>query len=341
MSEASFDMVLQELRDTAPRAPDRLRDRVRALPAALPRRSLRLRPALASAVGLAIALGLGAALIGGVTGSPSRQPDEVHLEAVRGQQRARLPSTPEHRPATPDSRPYFSDGTGGVTLAPSLTAKSRLQRHEVSMRLRVRDLSGATQTAVGETRRLGGYVAAANYATGEARGDSILELRIPVQNLQKAIARFTDLGTILSQHISVVDLQAGVDRISRRLEALRKVIETLEAKSSLTPAERARLDAARRTVRQLARGRTSLERQGAYGKVSLQLTTKKAATKHEEPGRFDRFWGDAGDILGKEAIAVLYALVIVGPFAMLAALAFFAERARRRRADHRLLEETG
>jgi hypothetical protein len=58
------------------------------------------------------------------------------------------------------------------------------------------------------------------------------------------------------------------------------------------------------------------------------------------PGRFDRFWGNAGGILGKEAIAVLYALVVAGPFAILAALAFLAERARRRRADHRLLEET-
>jgi hypothetical protein len=38
---------------------------------------------------------------------------------------------------------------------------------------------------------------------------------------------------------------------------------------------------------------------------------------------------------------VLYALVIVGPFAILAALVFFAERSRRRRADHRLLEEIG
>jgi hypothetical protein len=45
--------------------------------------------------------------------------------------------------------------------------------------------------------------------------------------------------------------------------------------------------------------------------------------------------------LGKELIAVLYALVIVGPFAILAALALIAERTRRRRADHRLLEETG
>jgi hypothetical protein len=209
------------------------------------------------------------------------------------------------------------------------------------MRLRVSDLSGATQTAVRETRRLGGYVVAADYATEEARGGSLLELRIPVQNLQKAIARFTDLGTILAQRISVVDLQAGVDRIDRRLAAQRRVIETLEAKSSLTSAEQARLETARRTVRQLTRGRMSLERQGAYGKISLQLTTRKAATKQEAPGRFESFWGDAGNILGREAIAVLYALVIVGPLVILALLALFAERIRRRRADHRLLEETG
>ena len=209
------------------------------------------------------------------------------------------------------------------------------------MTLRVDDLSRATQSAVRQTVRLGGYVASANYGTNEARGDSLLQLRLPVANVQKAIARFTDLGTLLAQRISVVDLQAGVDRINRRLAAQLKVIQTLETKSELTPTERARLEAARGTVRQLTRGRASLERQGAYARFSLQLTTQKAAEKQEAPGRFDKFWGDAGDILGKEAIGVLYALVIVGPFAILAALALFGERARRRRADHRLLEETG
>jgi uncharacterized protein DUF4349 len=209
------------------------------------------------------------------------------------------------------------------------------------MKLRVDDLSRATQSAVRQTVRLGGYVASANYGTNEAQGDSLLQLRVPVANVQKAIARFTGLGTLLAQRISVVDLQAGVDRINRRLAAQLKVIETLEAKSDLTAADQARLEAARRTVRQLTRGRTSLERQAAYAKFSLQLTTQKAAEKQGAPGRFDKFWGDAGDILGKEAIGVLYALVIVGPFAILAALALFGERARRRRADHRLLEETG
>lgn len=341
MSEASFDMVLLELRDSAPRAPERLRERVGALPAAHARRSLRLRPALATAIALALAVGLGAAVIGGFTGSEPRKSADRSRElrsVTPGSARAQMYA----RPATPDYeyKAYPLTPGGTFDLGPTLGSSSRLQRQDVSMRLRVEDLSRATQRAVRQTRRLGGYVASANYGTTEARGDSLLQLRVPVANVQKAIARFTDLGTILAQRISVVDLQAGVDRINRRLAAQLNVIETLEAKSDLTAAERARLETARRTVRQLTRGRTSLERQGAYAKFSLQLTTQKAAER-QEPGRFDRFWGDAGDILGKEAIAVLYALVIVGPFAILTALALFAERARRRRADHRLLEETG
>ena len=340
MTEASFDVVLQELRDTAPSAPERLRDRVGALPAAESRRSPRLRPALAVAIALVLAVGLGAAIIGGIKGSEPRESAAFKPAPPTGSARVR-----EQRqgPATPGYRYKAQSDTARTPfeLAPTLGSSSRLQRQDVSMRLRVDDLSRATQSAVRDTLRLGGYVASANYGTNEARGDSLLQLRVPVANVQKAIARFTDLGTILAQRISVVDLQAGVDRIDRRLAAQLKVIETLEAKSDLTAAERTRLEAARRTVRQLTRGRTSLERQGAYAKFSLQLTTQQAAEKKEAPGRFDKFWGDAGDILGKEAIGVLYALVIVGPFAILAALAFFAERSRRRRADHRLLEETG
>jgi hypothetical protein len=337
MSEASFDMVLEELRDTAPSAPERLRERVAVLPAARSRRSFRLRPALAVAIALALSVGLGAAILGGITGSKP-------TESV-AKERALFAPAPTAGSARAGQQ-YRAQAESDLLKAPSgrapiLGSSSRLQRQDISMRIRVEDLSRATQSAVRQTVRLGGYVASANYGTNEARGDSLLQLRVPVANVQKAIARFTDLGTLLAQRISVVDLQAGVDRINRRLAAQLKVIQTLEAKSDLTPAERARLDAARRTVRQLTRGRTSLEREGAYAKFSLQLTTQKAAEKQGAPGRFDRFWGDAGDILGKEAIGVLYALVIVGPFAILAALALFGERARRRRADHRLLEETG
>jgi hypothetical protein len=190
------------------------------------------------------------------------------------------------------------------------------------MSLRVKDLSAATQRAVGTTRRLGGFVAGADYSTDTKAGNSRLALRVPVTNLQKAIASFTELGTILSQHISVADLQGGLDRLDARI----------------AKARRAGHD---RTVTRLERRREALIREGTYARVSLQLTTAKPAEQHVAPSRFDRFWDNTSDILGKELIAVLYVLVLAGPFVIVAALLFLAERTRRRRADHRLLEETG
>jgi hypothetical protein len=296
-------MVLQELRDTAPGAPEALRERVRELGEPAPKRRLRLRPALV-AIPLIV---LGIAVIGGLIDSSERRSTPVLF-----------------KPALPpaQSQGATTEADELRALAPGLTSKSRLQQQQVSMRLRVDDLSRATQTAVRQTRNLGGYVAAANYSTGDTSGDSRLDLRVPAQNVQKAIARFTELGTILAQRISVADLQAGLDRLEARIAKARRAGD-------------------KRAVKRLERSRVALVRVGTYAKVSLQLTTSQPAAKQEEPGRFDRFWGDASDILGKEAIAVLYALVIVGPFAILAALVFFVERARRRRADHRLLEETG
>lgn len=331
MSEARFDNVLQELREAAPRAPERLRERVVELPSAHAQRSIRLRPALAAAIALAIAVGLGAAVIGGVTGSESREPlaDEQLRAALPEKKNPRSPAA--ELPGVRDQGRAWQ-ATGGTALAPSLTAKSRLQQQQVSMRLRVDDLSGATQKAVRRTRNLGGYLAAANYATGESAGDSSLDLRVPAQNLQKAIASFTELGTILAQQIRVADLQGGYDRLGARIAAKEKLIETLTGEQLVKE---------QRALRRLERRRAALAREATYAKVSLHLTTRKQAEKQEPPGRFESFWGDASDILGKEAIGVLYALVVVGPFAILAALAFFGERARRRRADHRLLEETG
>jgi hypothetical protein len=322
MSEASFDLVLQELRDTAPRAPERLRNLVSALPTAQPRRSLRLRPALSAAIALMVAFGLGAALIGGLDDASENM----------GGNRANFFGAPEDATKA-EGFPNRTDRERlrGV-FAPALTSKSRLQQQQVAMRLRVDDLSGATQSAVRETRKLGGYVAAANYSTGGTTGDSSLDLRVPAQNLQKAIASFTELGTILAQRIRVADLQAGYDRLGAQIAAKEKLIKTLTGE---------RLEKEQRALKRLERRRDAIVRQSTYAKVSLNLTSRKAAENQEAPGRFDKFWGDAGDILAKEAIAVLYALVIVGPFAILAAIALFGERARRRRADHRLLEETG
>jgi hypothetical protein len=319
MSEASFESALQELRESAPPAPERLHELVQTLPTAKQRRPvrLRLRPGLVAVVAIAIAVGLGAAVIGGLTNSRKRETSQGATALER------LPLAKGARAQAFGSQ---------IVPTPGLTAKSRLQRQDVAMRLRVRDLSGATQSAVRTTRRLGGYVAGADYSTSSDIGNSRLALRVPVTNLQKAIARFTELGTILSQHISVADLQGGLDSLDARIARKQRRVETLHG---------ARREREQRALARLLRSRQALIREGTYARISLQLTTRKAAAKHVEPGRLGRFWVNAGDILGREAIAVLYALVVVGPLVFLAALVFLAERARRRRSDHRLLEETG
>jgi len=311
MSEASFETVLAQLRETAPAAPDRLREQVRALRPAESRLGLWLRPTLLAAVIVAIAVSALAALVG--NGHETR--------GVQSTSRALAGEAPTYRAGA--KRSVSPSRSADKAFAPSLTAQSRLQKQDVAMRLRVKDLSGATQSAVRTTRRLGGFVAGADYGTGARNGTSRLALRVPVANLQQAIASFTNLGTILSQHISVADLQTGLDRLDVRIA-------------------NARREDKEQTLKRLERRRDALIREGTYARVSLQLTTAKAAPQAAPPpGRFDRFLDNAGDILGKEAIAVLYALVVIGPFVLIAALLFVAERTRRRRADHRLLEETG
>jgi hypothetical protein len=346
MSEAKFENLMRELRESAPPAPEKLHDLVRALPTAQPRRTLRLRPALSAAIAIAIAVGLGAALVGGLKGSGPRKNVSLGSVDPASQEKAAAGKAWNGTTKSRQFVPLIPSNGGASTFQDrakrsALTPGSRLQRYGVAMSLRVKDLSRSTQAAVRQTRRLGGYIAAANYSTGSKTGDSTLDLRVPVQNVQQAIAKFTDLGTILSQRISVDDLQASLDQTDARIAAQQKVIDELATKNVRTPAEQVRLDEAKRVLRRLTQTHSNLVREGTYATISLRLTTRKTAAKEAVPGRFDRFWGDAGDILGKEAIAVLYAVVVVGPFVILALLLLLGERTRRRRADHRLLGETG
>ena len=192
------------------------------------------------------------------------------------------------------------------------------------MSLRVKDLSGATQSAVRTTRRLGGFVAGADYSTDTNAGVSLLTLRVPVGNLQKAIASSTPLG-----RSSPSTSRLPTSRTRRRPPRP----GCGAARRSRPSKTHARLAACGGAPARCAEEPTRRSRSS--------LTTTEPAAKHVVPSRFDRFRDNAGDILGKELIAVLYALVIAGPFILLAALALIGERARRRRADHRLLEETG
>jgi hypothetical protein len=339
LGDPRFQEIVHELREKAPPAPEGLRERVSARARAEGARTVGgrwspgLRRGLALAAACTVAVGIGAALINGLAGS--REPDRregVAKQPTRALTQGRVWTGVEAQDALRAS---------GAALPP---ARRRLQDYDARMRLRVKDaaaLDRATKRAMRDTRSLGGFVASIDFGTRpEEQGDASLVLRVPVGRVQEAVARYTELGTIVSQQIRINDLQPQADRLSQRATEVRRRIAELVAKSrrsGLTVDERIQLENARRDLQSITGRRSRLVREASYATVTLELTTRKAAEKRETPGAFRTFWDDASKILGTELIGLLYALVVAGPFVLLAILALLAARSRRRRSNDALL----
>jgi hypothetical protein len=157
--------------------------------------------------------------------------------------------------------------------------------------------------------------------------------------------RYSALGRILDQHVSIRDVQPQVDRRFRLLQAQRDAIAKLQARlesPSLTPAERIRLEnrlvAARRQLVVLQKEQAALQRETAFATVSLDLRSQdKAVVVPHEPGRIGRALHRSGEILAEEAKVLVYVLVVGAPFFVLGAAAVGGLSVRRRRREERLL----
>ena len=330
-----FEKLAEELRAAQPVAPPVLRERVRALEPP-PRRSFeldlpwrRLMPAIGIAV-LAAAVGV-AGVLGIVHGSRSAQratvAPQVHQKAIKRS----LPSRRANLQAT-------DKAFGAAVLAVPAPNSERLQQYDASLRVRVlnqEELSKRTQDALRLTRKLGGYVAWANYSTPRNSGDSELQLQIPITRVQAAIAAFSGYGTLLAQRIRFKDLQQRADNLASRIQRLRLEIARLERSG----ADPVRLQRDRARLAQLVRARSSTVKRAQMASVALALVVgKKSAAA--PAGRFDRTVDDAGSVLARELELLLYALVVAGPLLAIGAAGIFASRSVRRRSDEKLLERS-
>jgi uncharacterized protein DUF4349 len=379
-----MDALVAELRTTAPAAPAALRARVDATAAREPaspptlRDRLRLRRLVIIAAPAALTVMLGIALAHGVTTTGSPGDSAVSGSAELTQELSKGKPAPGAREAdsgqvhkapanvygpapTEDQRRMLAPLTaqagtasGGGALRSATTpppAKQRAQDYRASLTIRVRSLgklSDATKTAIRVTRAWGGYVVSANYAVPGENGESTLTLRIPVQHVQAAIQRFSDLGTLAAQDISIRDVQGQLDTYTRDLFTIRERIAKLRAQltdPNLSAGQRASLELqvarARKAAANLRAERTALAREASFATISLTLTTRDAAAAapHHD-SRVERMLRDAASVLALELALALYGLIVAAPLALLAALAFFAARLGRRRADDRLLGRT-
>ena len=372
-----MDALLDELR-TAPAAPDSLRARVEAIAAREPAQPARLRDRFqlrrlvviaaptAFAVMLGVALAHGLSTAGSETNDAALQAEGTrHVGALRAKRAAKpkpvygIATTPdptssagqhdsEEQMLAPLTKARTAGAGGSLRSAnaPPPAAK-RKQDYRATLTVRVRSLSSlsdATKDVIGATRAWGGYVVSANYAVPGKDGDSTLTVRIPVQHVQAAIQRFSSLGTLAAQDVSIRDVQGQINSYTRQLLTIQERIARFRARLArpdLTPGQRASLELqlirAQRAAAALRAERAKLARRASFATISLTLTTRDAAAAPHQDSRAERTLRDAGSILLLELAFGLFGLIVAAPLVLLAGLAYLAARAGRRRADDRLL----
>ena len=314
------------LRAHMPHAPESLRARVLELePRRTPTPSRRLVLVLAVALVAAVA----AAVLHGLLSSSPNHPTALQRSVVSA---AKAPHLYANTPST--------GGTGGAFGA----ATARLQQYEASLELRVKDVPAATTRATRIATSLGGYAQSVQYSSS-SRSASLV-LRVPVPDVKIAISRLTALGTIVSQNLSVTDLQHDLQVESEQIAQLRRTIVALEAAlrtPSLPDAQRIilqiRLANAKRALTERLNARTGTIAAGQTARISVELGTRRAAVAApHHRGRLGRIVHSALGFLGLEAAIALYALIALSPFAFVGALLWSLREARRRRDDRLVME---
>jgi hypothetical protein len=215
-----------------------------------------------------------------------------------------------------------------------------VQRYGATLVLRVPTPDGVStgvQRALRIATALGGHPTSV-HATSEGRtAHAELVLRIPRRNVQSAISRLSQLGTITGEQVDVQDLQAGLDTTSRTIARIQKKLSGLRAQTQ-TPEVVQQIAALTAQVAGLQRAQANTIRAASFATVHLTLATPpiKAAVHHTHRGPF-HWLGQALLWLG---IGAVYVLVLAIPVALLGFLIFLGLRTLRRRREDALLSRT-
>jgi hypothetical protein len=331
MSEMTVGTVL---RAHSPHAPESLRTRVLALE---PRRAPSRRLVLVLA--LALVAAVAAAIVHGLVSSGTKPQHAALYRNVPAKRNVLAPTVHAGSGAATQ--------TGAMALPSVAGAPTRLQHTDASLEVRVKHTSAATTQATRIATSLGGYAQSVNYNSAPGGGGTAsIVLRVPAQNVKAALARLEGLGRLVSQNLSVTDLEHDLQLESAQIAQLRRTIVALRTalkSPSLPDAQRVilqiRLAESKRALSQRLHARTGTITAGTTSRISLFLSTQNAvAPVPHHRGRLGRMVHSAVGFLGLEGTIVLYALIVVSPVALLAALLWSLREARRRR-DERLVME--
>jgi hypothetical protein len=334
--------LIHELRGARPSAPAELRARVREIASIAPARAPWSTWRFAVRRGFVIAIPAAAALALASAGVLGLSRSDVAPEAFR-QDTLDKSVTGELAPSTTlGATRSGTQGPGAATDA----AGPRAQRVSATLTVEVADsdaVSRAAQDALDLTRSLGGYVVSSSVATGE-EGSAALTVRVPVDRVQDAIAGLSGLGRIVSQQVTIDDLQQSLDELSRREASVRSQIARIRARLATESLDaqteavlRARLQTLRTELTGLRQGIATTTAEARMSTIQLTVVTPGAFGAVTPPSRIDRTIDEALNVLAWEAVIALGILIVLAPFALAGFAAWAGRRLYRRREDERLL----
>ena len=332
--------LIHELRASRPTAPTALRARVREIsstvvtPAPWSRFRFPVRRAALIAIPAAAAIAFASAGILGIARS------DVSTETYRAAGLADK-ATAEPAPST-----GLSGGLAPAQDSAIGPTTDRAQRVSATLTVEVADsdaVSRAAQDALELTRSLGGHVVNASVVTGE-QGSAALTVRVPVAKVQEAIVGLSALGRIVSQQVTIDDLQESLDQLERREASVRsqiaRIAARLETESLDAETEavlRARLQTLRGELRGLRSGIAATNAEARMSTIQLSIVTPGAFGAVAPPARLDRTIDEALNVLAWEAVVVLAVLIVLAPFVLVGFAGWIGRHFYRRREEERLL----
>jgi hypothetical protein len=335
--------LIHELRASRPSAPVHVRARIRELAAEQPVRTrwaswrFPARRGVLIAVPAAVALALATAGIVGLTHSNVPSTESLRQGTVSG----------EMAPTTrTGARPLPWAALAQGQAATDAATEPRAQRVSATLTVEVADsnaVSRAAQDALELTRSLGGYVVSSSVTTGE-QGNASLTVRVPVARVQDAIAGLSGLGRIVSQQVTVDDLQEQLDQLEHRRASLVEQITRITARlesEDLDAETRAALEARRRALRpELRAVRSQIAGTNAEARMStiqLSVVTPDSSGVVVPDSRIDRTVDEALNVLAWEGVVALGMLIVLAPFALVGVVVWLGRRLYRRHEEERLL----
>jgi hypothetical protein len=324
--------LVARLREARPAVPSELRGRVRLIAAAAPTSR---HPWMTRRRALLVLVPVAAAIAAVVVLVPSGGKRTAPVAIERIAPAAAPPAAAKHAfslaPAV---------GAAASDAAVPAPSPNRVQRYSASLELRERTataLAEASKQATQIATSLAGYPLRLNVHTGTSPSYADLVYRIPRVHVQAAVRRFTSLGAIVNEDVSIEDLQGQVNGTNDVIARLLRQLAVLYKQPRTTDVQR-QVAALTAHVQRLQRAQAATLRAAHYATVEVRMTapTRAAPRARHEHGPLHGL----GIALHWLWIGAIYALALVAPLVVVVVAFWLTVRALRRRREDELLSRS-